>query len=125
MRRFAAVAMSQAVSPVVHIINVGWLAVNCTSPQMRSVSMAVMIMSANCAGISGAQVFRSEDKPLYRHAFSALVAMAAFAWVFVVAQIAWYYSSNKKLEKITGERVPTVTEQEDGTGIAKRWWWTW
>lgn len=39
-RRYAAVVFSMATNSVVHILNVGWLSVNCTKPQERSVAMA-------------------------------------------------------------------------------------
>ncbi|KAL4985333.1 major facilitator superfamily domain-containing protein [Aspergillus falconensis] len=47
-----------------HVLNIGWLSVYCRSPQERSVAMALVVMAANCAGISGSQIFRTEDKPL-------------------------------------------------------------
>lgn len=39
-RRYAAVVFSLAMNTVVHILNVGWLSVNCQRPQERSVAMA-------------------------------------------------------------------------------------
>lgn len=39
-RRYAAVVFSMATNSVVHILNVGWLSVNCKSPQERSIAMA-------------------------------------------------------------------------------------
>jgi hypothetical protein len=42
-------------------------------------------MAANCSGISGSQIFRTSDAPLYRHALTAVCALAAVAWVQVLA----------------------------------------
>lgn len=69
----------------VHVLNVGWLSVYCKTPQERSVAMALIVMAANCAGISGSQVFRTSDAPRYRHALTAVCVLAAVAWVQTVA----------------------------------------
>jgi len=39
-RRYAAVVFSMATNSTVHILNVGWLSVNCQRPQQRSIAMA-------------------------------------------------------------------------------------
>jgi hypothetical protein len=41
-------------------------------------------MAANCAGISGSQIFRTEDKPLYLHGLTAICALAAASWVLAL-----------------------------------------
>ncbi|KAJ5167601.1 uncharacterized protein N7482_003195 [Penicillium canariense] len=41
------------------ILNVGWLSVYCHTPQERSVALALVVMAANCGGISGSQIFRT------------------------------------------------------------------
>ncbi|RAK78142.1 uncharacterized protein BO72DRAFT_495296 [Aspergillus fijiensis CBS 313.89] len=67
-----------------HIVNVAWLAVNCTMPQERSVALALIIMAANLSGFSGGQIFRTGDAPLYRHGLTALSTLAGAAWVQAV-----------------------------------------
>ncbi|KUL81826.1 hypothetical protein ZTR_09059 [Talaromyces verruculosus] len=69
----------------VHVLNIGWLSIYCKTPQERSVAMALIIMAANCSGISGSQIFRTSDAPLYRHALTAVCALAGVAWVQVLA----------------------------------------
>lgn len=39
-RKYAAVVFSMAMNSTIHILNVGWLSVNCQRPQERSVAMA-------------------------------------------------------------------------------------
>lgn len=39
-RKYAAVVFSMATNSTIHILNVGWLSVNCQHPQERSVAMA-------------------------------------------------------------------------------------
>lgn len=43
-------------------------------------------MGANTAGIYGAQLFRSDDSPLYRRAFSINIAILAFGLVLAVVR---------------------------------------
>jgi len=46
--------------------------------------MALVIMGANIAGIYGAQIFRSDDSPRYRRAFSVACAVLAAGLAFAV-----------------------------------------
>lgn len=48
--------------------------------------MAMVIMGANIAGIYGAQIFRSDDKPRYRRAFVIGIAVLAFGTVLAVVR---------------------------------------
>lgn len=43
-------------------------------------------MNANIAGIYGAQIFRSDDKPLYRRGFSVAIAILSFGFVLSFAR---------------------------------------
>lgn len=45
-------------------------------------------MNANIAGIYGAQIFRSDDKPLYRRGFSVAIAILSFGFVLAVSR--WF-----------------------------------
>lgn len=47
-------------------------------------------MAANCAGISGSQIFRTSDKPRYLHGLTAICALAAASWV-LAAVLNLYY----------------------------------
>jgi len=119
--RFAAITVSNVTNSTVHIINVGWLSVNCTTPQQRSIAMAMIIMAANAAGIAGSQVFRTKDAPLYHVAFTVIVALAAVCVAVVIFQIAWYLLSNRKLARKGDGEVPKV----EGAGVVKVWRWVW
>lgn len=39
-RRYAAVVFSMSTNTLVHLVNVGWLSLNCRTPQERSIAMA-------------------------------------------------------------------------------------
>ena len=84
----------------------------------------MIIMSANAAGIAGGQVFRTNDAPLYVHAFTAMLCLAAVCTATVIGQIAWYFVSNLKMKK-RGEILEG--EVRDGAigvvGKEKPWIW--
>lgn len=48
-------------------------------------------MAANCAGISGSQIFRTSDKPRYIHGLTAICALAAAAWVLAAVLNLYYF----------------------------------
>ncbi|KAL1964854.1 hypothetical protein VTN77DRAFT_6356 [Rasamsonia byssochlamydoides] len=122
--RYAAIVAATATNSVIHVVNVGWLSVNCTNPQQRSIAMAMIVMAANAAGIAGGQVFRTQDAPLYLHAFTAMLSLAAVCLVTVLVQMAWYFWSNRRMAK-TGTAPIVQARSADGGEIAQTWWWTW
>ncbi|OJJ54833.1 hypothetical protein ASPSYDRAFT_210570 [Aspergillus sydowii CBS 593.65] len=83
--RYGVIAVANVSYASMHVLNIGWLSVYCKSPQERSVAMALVVMAANCAGISGSQIFRTSDKPLYHHGLTAICALAAASWVLALA----------------------------------------
>ncbi|KAL4901998.1 hypothetical protein BDW74DRAFT_187013 [Aspergillus multicolor] len=83
--RYGVIAVANVSYASMHVLNIGWLSVYCKTPQERSVAMALVVMAANCAGISGSQIFRTEDKPLYLHGLTAICALAAASWVLALA----------------------------------------
>lgn len=54
-------------------------------------------MGANIAGIYGAQIFRKDDRPLYRRGFS--VAIAVLCVGFVLALGRWLDDKRKQRQK--------------------------
>ncbi|KAJ9141733.1 MFS general substrate transporter [Pleurostoma richardsiae] len=128
-RRYAAVVFSMATNSITHILNVGWLSVNCQRPQQRSIAMAMIIMSANSAGIAGSYVFETQDAPLYINAFTACLALSAAAIAEVAVQTLWYFTSNRRLAK--QQDAPVVVGETEDTAdghreeLIQKWWWTW
>ena len=61
-----------------HPLNISWMSLTCDDSEERALAMALVIMGANIAGIYGAQIFREDDKPKYRRAFSVACAVLAF-----------------------------------------------
>ncbi|KAI1089366.1 MFS general substrate transporter [Rostrohypoxylon terebratum] len=128
-RKYAAVVFAMSMNSTVHILNVGWLTVNCRRPQERSVAMAMIVMGANAGGIAGSQIFRTQDAPLYHTAFTACLVLAAAVAVEIVVLSIWYLISNRNLEKHGDGQVVTGKTEETPDGhqveLAKKWKWTW
>ena len=77
-----------------------WLSLNARTPGERSVTLAIHIMSANCAGIVGKQLFRSEDAPNYPIGFGVIMALTAVAVVLsCVANLQYYFCNGRKLAR--------------------------
>lgn len=65
--------------------------------------MALVVMAANCAGISGSQIFRTSDAPEYLHGLTAICALAGVSWVLALVLGGQYYISRKKALVVDSE----------------------
>ncbi|KAM0522802.1 hypothetical protein D7B24_002753 [Verticillium nonalfalfae] len=102
--KFGILVCSIAFSWPWHAINGSWLALNAKTAGERSITMALHIMAANCSGIIGKQLFRSEDAPLYKTGFSVITGLSAAALVLsIVANVQYYFLNDRQLRK-TGLR---------------------
>ncbi|PNH53602.1 hypothetical protein VD0003_g3851 [Verticillium dahliae] len=98
--KFGILICSIAFSWPWHAINGSWLALNAKTAGERSITMALHIMAANCSGIIGKQLFRSEDAPLYRTGFSVIAGLSAAAFVLsIVANVQYYFLNGQQLRK--------------------------
>ena len=82
----------------------------------------MVIMAANGGGLIGAQIFRTEDAPLYRRAFTIVVSLAVGCMALILSQLGWYIYSNWRIDK----RNPTERREarlENGV-VSKVWRWT-
>ncbi|KAJ5740047.1 hypothetical protein N7533_012831 [Penicillium manginii] len=94
--RYGVIAVANVSYCSMHILNVGWLSIYCRTPQERSVAMALVVMAANCAGISGSQIFRTADAPKYTHGLTAICALAGASWGLAAILGAQYYIRRRK-----------------------------
>jgi hypothetical protein len=53
-------------------------------------------MAANCAGISGSQIFRTSDAPKYLHGLTAICSLAGASWALAAVLCAQYYIRGRK-----------------------------
>ncbi|KAJ5308543.1 hypothetical protein N7476_009199 [Penicillium atrosanguineum] len=106
--RYAVIAIANVSYCSMHILNVGWLSIYCKSPQERSVAMALVVMAANCAGISGSQIFRTEDAPKYIQGLTAICALAGASWALAAVLSAQYYTRRRKTSSNDQESSPVA-----------------
>lgn len=76
--RYFGVIWTQIFGTFSHPLNITWLSLACEDSEERALAMAMVITGANTAGIYGAQIFREDDEPRYRRAFSVACAILAF-----------------------------------------------
>ncbi|KAF2171564.1 hypothetical protein M409DRAFT_63785 [Zasmidium cellare ATCC 36951] len=94
--RYFGVVWTQVFGTFSHPLNITWMSLTCTDSEERALAMAMVIMGANIAGIYGAQIFRSDDKPRYRRAFVIGIAVLAFGTILAIIR--------KVDEKINGRK---------------------
>ncbi|KAK5103979.1 hypothetical protein LTS08_003403 [Lithohypha guttulata] len=84
--RYFGVIWTQTFGTFSHPLNITWLSLTCTDSEERALAMAMVIMGANIAGIYGAQIFRQDDRPRYRRAFSIACAVLAVGLVLSIVR---------------------------------------
>ncbi|KAJ5924256.1 hypothetical protein N7466_008443 [Penicillium verhagenii] len=106
--RYGVIAITNVSYCSMHILNVGWLSFYCRTPQERSVAMALVVMAANCAGISGSQIFRTEDAPKYLKGLTAICVLAGVSWLQVAGLSLQTYFGRKKATAEDKESTPST-----------------
>ncbi|KAI0177976.1 major facilitator superfamily domain-containing protein [Pestalotiopsis sp. NC0098] len=82
--RYFGIIWTQIFANFPHPLNIAWMSLACRDSEERSLAMAMIIMSANIGAIYGAQIFQSEDAPLYRRAFTINLSLLAGALVLAM-----------------------------------------
>lgn len=72
------------------------MALNAPTAGERSITLALMIMSANTAGIIGAQLFQAEDGPLYRTGWTVILSLVSLSLATSVVANAQYFVLNRR-----------------------------
>jgi len=73
------------------------MALNSMTAGERSITMAILIMSANSSGIIGSQYFQQQDGPLYRTGWTVIISMISLALVAsAVANIQYFILNRRK-----------------------------
>ncbi|KAI0460830.1 hypothetical protein LJB42_001565 [Komagataella kurtzmanii] len=86
-----------------HVLNCSWMSMNFRNPRERSIAFAVLIMAANIGGVTGGQILRNNDKPLYRKGFLALIMLDVFSILAVVVAMGFYFYMNRKADQLYGK----------------------
>lgn len=97
--RFAVLMVAYAFSQVWHPVNGSWMALNARSTGERSITMAILIMSANAAGIMGSQFFQASDAPNYENGFTIIVSLVSLSLFSMVWANVQYMVINRRLKK--------------------------
>lgn len=79
------------------------MSLNAPTAGERSITLAIMIMSANAAGIIGAQLFQASDAPLYQTGWTVILALVSLGLVISVFANAQYFFLNRRLRR-NGEK---------------------
>lgn len=82
--RYFGIIWTQIFANFPHPLNIAWMSLACRDSEERSLAMAMIIMSANIGAIYGAQIFQSDDAPLYRRAFTINLSLLAGALVMAM-----------------------------------------
>lgn len=96
--KFGLLVLTSISSGIGHILNLGWASSNVKKPVHRSITMAMIVMAANMAGICGGQILRTNDSPKYVHAFLALTVISIFTLLLAIFMTVQYVYSNKQLD---------------------------
>ncbi|KAH9213356.1 MFS transporter [Leptodontidium sp. 2 PMI_412] len=110
--RYGLITLANVSYASVHVINLGWISVNCITPQERSICMALVVMAANAAGIAGSQIFRTEDAPKYIRGLTTIIGLAAGGWVLIASQTVGYWIKPRNLDNSGAKSVGSEREEE-------------
>ncbi|KAK0656875.1 alternative sulfate transporter [Cercophora newfieldiana] len=94
--RFAFITLGIMFSSNWHPVNGSWMALNTETSGERSITMAVLIMSANTAGIVGSQIFQQEDRPLYRNGWTIIIGLVSFSLLMSIVANVQYRVLNRR-----------------------------
>ncbi|WPK27115.1 hypothetical protein PUMCH_004488 [Australozyma saopauloensis] len=98
-------------APYIHAICVSWVSRNSNSIRSRSISSAVYNMCVQIGSIYSANIYRKDDKPLYKRGNSVLFAFSILIVPVLLLVKAYYvWRNNKKAGKWNAM---TVEEQEN------------
>ena len=76
---------------------------------------AMFIMAANCAGIVGGQLFRSDDLPYYHRGWNIAVSFMSLSVALVVGLLILYVVANRRMKK-SGNVVTSYNVYTDDKG---------
>ncbi|KAJ5885013.1 hypothetical protein N7495_009523 [Penicillium taxi] len=82
--------------PYIHAIIVAITSRNAGSVRTRTVATALYNMAVQVSNIIGANIYRTNDKPLYRTGNKVLIGIAAYSLVLFIAAKIYYVRRNKQ-----------------------------
>ncbi|KAM0285785.1 hypothetical protein ACHAQH_001247 [Verticillium albo-atrum] len=97
--KFALLTLVGAFAAPWHPLNGSWMSLNAKSAGERSITFAILIMSANTSGIVGGQLFQQQDAPLYRTGWSVIIALVSLAVFASAVSNVQYWILNRRNAK--------------------------
>ncbi|KAI0800680.1 MFS general substrate transporter [Fomes fomentarius] len=86
--------------PYVHPVQVAWASTNSYSVGTRTVSASIYNMFVQAGGIIGSNIYRDDDKPLYKRGNRVLIAICLMNMVLYLFSYLFYRGINKRRERI-------------------------
>ncbi|RYP45567.1 hypothetical protein DL768_008116 [Monosporascus sp. mg162] len=80
-------------------VNASWLSINSRSEEERPIRLALSTMGMNLSLIAGAQIFRSDDRPLYYRGRTIIVGVISLGVASTCALLVLYTLSNRRISK--------------------------
>ncbi|KAH8879267.1 putative MFS transporter [Thozetella sp. PMI_491] len=118
--RYFGVVWTQTFGTFSHPLNIAWMSLTCDDSEQRALAMAGVIMNANIAGIYGAQIFRQDDRPLYRRGFTvAIVVLAVGLSLALVRWLSEHYRRRAKAKHLGASGNGQDSKGEEGIAPAE------
>lgn len=86
-------------NPYVHAILVAITSRNAGTVRTRTVASAFYNMCVQASSIIGSQIYRNDDKPLYRRGNKVLLAICAYNFVLFIGAKLFYANVNRQRER--------------------------
>jgi hypothetical protein len=97
--------------PYVHAILVAITSRNAGTVRTRTVASALYNMCVQASNIIAQNIYRDDDKPMYRRGNKVLLGICAYNFVLFIGAKLYYVNVNKKREKIWGAMSKDEKEQ--------------
>ncbi|KAI0699336.1 MFS general substrate transporter [Cerioporus squamosus] len=97
--------------PYVHPVQVAWASTNSYSVSTRTVSASIYNMCYQADGMISANIYREDDKPLYKRGNLALIIICAVNIVLYILTYVFYKGINKRRDRIWSSW--TAKEQQE------------
>jgi hypothetical protein len=86
--------------PYVHAILVAITSRNAGAVRTRTVASAMYNMTVQASSIISQNIYRDDDKPLYRRGNKVLIAICAYNFLLFIGAKFYYVAVNKKRDRI-------------------------
>ncbi|KAF8167534.1 major facilitator superfamily domain-containing protein [Crassisporium funariophilum] len=97
--------------PYVHPIQVAWASRNSYSVRTRTISASVYNMFVQAGNVVASNIYRKDDKPLYKRGNRDLIAICAMNIVLYIGTYIFYRTINARRERIWSSWTPKEQQE--------------